>query len=170
MEVANAVENLLHDFGRHGFRDASFPDDVFEEFAPSAELHDNVEIALVVECLVELDDVGVVHFSESADFVDQQLHINVDRVFIYSFDCELFTWVVDQVGCSDRPEVPAPDHLPEAVVLLDVVFQVEDLLDVVVFLLLTKKMKFHSGLTRFTLRSEDWGKEERRMLTSVLRF
>ena len=74
------------------------------------------------------------------------------------------------MGCSDRPEVPAPDHLPEAVVLLDVVFQVEDLLDVVVFLLLTKKIKFHSGLTRSLPEVRTGVRKRGEMFTSVLRF
>ena len=97
-----------------------------------------MQIALVVEGLVEFDDVGVVHFSESADLVDQQLHININRVFIYSFDSELLAWVVDQMSRPHRPEVPASNDLPKAIVLLNVVLQVEDLLDVVVFLLLRR--------------------------------
>ena len=39
--------------------------------------------------------------------------------------------------------MPASNDFAESVVLLDVVLQVEDLLNVVVFLFLTKKLKFH---------------------------
>ena len=102
-----------------------------------------MQIPLIVECFIELDDIRVVYFSECPDLIDQQLHIYIDRVFIYSFDCELFTRIVDEMSSPNSPEMTASDDLPETIMLLDVIFQVKDLFDVVVFLFLTKKLKFH---------------------------
>lgn len=121
VEVADAVEYFLHDACAHGLGDAAFADDVFEELAARAQLHDDVQVALVVEGLVELDDVGMVDLSQSADLIDEQLHVDVDRVLVDGLHRELLARVVDEVCRPHRAEVPAPDHLAEPVVLLDVV-------------------------------------------------
>mmetsp|Transcript_117288 Transcript_117288/g.328260 ORF Transcript_117288/g.328260 Transcript_117288/m.328260 type:complete len:279 (+) Transcript_117288:813-1649(+) len=75
VDVVHAPEDLLHDERRVVLREVPGGDDVVEEVASGAELHDEVEALAVLEELEELDDVGVVHHLHDLDLLLEAEHV-----------------------------------------------------------------------------------------------
>lgn len=73
LEFPEPQGNLLHNLMSLLFGDASFESQVLLEIAVPTELHYDVDAALGVEDLVELDDVGVFEFVKDLDLAEDGL-------------------------------------------------------------------------------------------------
>mmetsp|Transcript_45222 Transcript_45222/g.121885 ORF Transcript_45222/g.121885 Transcript_45222/m.121885 type:complete len:325 (+) Transcript_45222:694-1668(+) len=75
MHVEDGAEHLLHDDRRLRLGEAACVDDAVEELAAFAELHGKVDVAPVLECLVQLDDVRMVHDLHDRDLLLEARHV-----------------------------------------------------------------------------------------------
>mmetsp|Transcript_15708 Transcript_15708/g.41633 ORF Transcript_15708/g.41633 Transcript_15708/m.41633 type:complete len:289 (+) Transcript_15708:425-1291(+) len=69
VHVVEGPHDLLHQDGGLHLREMARLDDAVEKLAARGELHDQVDVAVVLEGLVELDDVRVVHHLHDGDLL-----------------------------------------------------------------------------------------------------
>mmetsp|Transcript_104626 Transcript_104626/g.272328 ORF Transcript_104626/g.272328 Transcript_104626/m.272328 type:complete len:458 (-) Transcript_104626:231-1604(-) len=69
VHVVERPDDLLHEDGGLDLREVPRLDDAVEELAARGELHDQINVAVVLEGLVEFDDVGVVHHFHDGDLL-----------------------------------------------------------------------------------------------------
>ena len=86
MQVLQRAEHLAHVGARVQLIKALIRDDVVEELATAAQLHHDVHEALVNVRLVELDDVGVVHRLQNAEFVFEMRNVFLECLKLNRFD------------------------------------------------------------------------------------
>mmetsp|Transcript_98965 Transcript_98965/g.308400 ORF Transcript_98965/g.308400 Transcript_98965/m.308400 type:complete len:374 (-) Transcript_98965:42-1163(-) len=75
VHVVNRADDLLHQVGCLGLCEVASLDDSVEELATAAELHHQVDAAVVLEGLVELYDVRVIHELHDGDLLLEPLDV-----------------------------------------------------------------------------------------------
>lgn len=92
VDVLDTGDELEVEFAGLLLREPSMPDDVVEQLATTAILHDHVKLFFSFNYLIELDDVWVSDLLEDFDFPCDSLDVFlvVDFVFLEDFDGDLF--------------------------------------------------------------------------------
>mmetsp|Transcript_47244 Transcript_47244/g.110399 ORF Transcript_47244/g.110399 Transcript_47244/m.110399 type:complete len:308 (-) Transcript_47244:7-930(-) len=75
VHVVDGTDDLLHQDGRLHLGEVAGLDDAIEELAAGAQLHDQVDVPVVLKRLKELDDVGVVHHLHDGDLLLEALKV-----------------------------------------------------------------------------------------------
>ena len=93
MDVLDATDYLLVHLGSFVLFEPSVLNDMLEEFAPRAVLHDEVEVVVVLDHLIQLDYLWMPHFLEDRNFPVDAFNVRMvlDFVLLKNFDGYLVT-------------------------------------------------------------------------------
>ena len=93
VEVLYAREELLVEFAGFFVLQSFLLDDELEELATTGILHDQEELPVGFDDLVELDDVGVPHYLQDLDLSSHSFNVCFvnDLFFLEYFDCHFLS-------------------------------------------------------------------------------
>mmetsp|Transcript_8889 Transcript_8889/g.22400 ORF Transcript_8889/g.22400 Transcript_8889/m.22400 type:complete len:241 (-) Transcript_8889:309-1031(-) len=75
MHVIDGADDLLHKHGGLHLSEMACLNDPVEQLASNSELHDQVDVAVVIETLIQLDDVGVVHHLHDVNLLLEAIQV-----------------------------------------------------------------------------------------------
>mmetsp|Transcript_62086 Transcript_62086/g.114379 ORF Transcript_62086/g.114379 Transcript_62086/m.114379 type:complete len:222 (+) Transcript_62086:645-1310(+) len=75
VHVEYRPEHVLHDDGRLHLCEVPGIDDAIKQLSACAELHHQIDVAMVFERLVQLDDIGVVHDLHDCNFLLEAIKV-----------------------------------------------------------------------------------------------
>ena len=82
-----------------------------EEFAAVAILHDHVHVSVVDVALVKLNDVWVIQIIQSSNFVDYQIYVLAELLFVHHLDSNPKVLIVLVSGHEHFAKTARSKHL-----------------------------------------------------------
>ena len=80
MQVFDSAEHLAHDIGSEAFRESLRSNDTIEEFASTAVLHHDVDIAIIDVTLIKFDNIRMINCLQNGEFFLKQADILSDTL------------------------------------------------------------------------------------------
>ena len=115
MAMVNCLKKLLHVGGRLNLVEVVLLSNLFEKRLALSQLHDQIDVSLVIVRLKVLYDVRVVHLIQQHYFGIYLRQVVLELFFVQDFDGD-FEICFEQIMCGeDFTEAACPDHFGRGV-------------------------------------------------------